>query len=76
MRPIVDGLKEQFDADIEFVYVNAGAGKGEALFDHLSLSGHPAFVVFSADHQETFRALGPVEEPVLRAAIEEQAPSS
>ena len=76
MRPIVDGLKEQFDADMEFVYLNAGAGEGEEIFDHLSLSGHPAYVVFSADQQETFRALGPVDETVLRAAITDQMPSS
>ena len=76
MRPIVDGLKEQFDADMEFVYLNAGVGEGEEIFDHLSLSGHPAYVVFSADQQETFRALGPVDETVLRAAITDQMPSS
>jgi hypothetical protein len=76
MRPIVNGLKEQFDADVEFVYINAGAGEGKEIFDHLSLGGHPAFVVFSTDQQETFRAFGPVGETELRAAIRAQMPQS
>ena len=76
MRPIVDGLKEQYEDDVEFVYLNAEAEDGKMTFEDLSLNGHPSYVVFSVDQRETFRALGPVDETMLREAILDQMPSS
>ena len=75
MRPIVDGLEQQFGEDVAFVYLNAREGEGEVIFDHLTLPGHPAVVLFSTDRHETFRALGPVEEVILREAILAQLPT-
>lgn len=76
MRPIVDGLKEQYQSDVEFVYVNAGEDEGREAFNSLALSGHPSYVMFSVDKQETYRGLGPLDESVLREAIVAQIPGS
>lgn len=70
MRPIVDGLREEFGDAIAFVYLNAAdSGEGQRAFQTLRLPGHPGFVVFSADGVEMDRAFGIVSADRLRAAL-------
>ncbi len=57
MTPIVNGLESSYNAQIEFVSLNAFV-EGEAIFASLALPGHPSFVLFDAAGQETFRAFG------------------
>lgn len=71
MRPIVDGLQEQYDGKVSFVYLNAFDGaEGEAAFRALSLLGHPSYVIFTADGVERFRKVGAVAESALVEALE------
>lgn len=69
MLPIVNGLEEQFSTEMHFVYLNANTD-GAGAFEALSLRGHPATVIFDAQGEEQFRALGVQEEAALRSAIE------
>ncbi|MBL8156688.1 MAG: hypothetical protein JNM70_21095 [Anaerolineae bacterium] len=71
MRPIVDGLQEQYGGRVSFVYLNAfDAGEGEAAFGALSLLGHPSYVIFTPEGVERFRKVGAVDESVLVEALE------
>lgn len=71
MRPIVDGLKSEFEASVAFVYLDAqDTGEGQAAFASLALPGHPSYVVFDAGGVERYRAFGVVEAAVLRRAIQ------
>lgn len=71
MRPIVDGLKSEYSDRVSFVYRNAADGaNGQAVFERLSLPGHPSYVIFSQDRKETYRGFGVVDEDLLREKIE------
>lgn len=71
MRPIVDGLQARYSDRMTFVYMNArDGGQGEAVFDALSLRGHPGYVIFDSTGKEVYRQLGQVDEQVLVTAID------
>jgi hypothetical protein len=71
MRPIVDGLQEQYGGAVSFVYLNAfDGGDGKAAFGALSLLGHPGYVIFTPEGVERFRSVGAVDEGVLSEALE------
>ncbi len=71
MRPIVDGLKSEFEARVVFVYLDAqDGGEWQAAFTSLALPGHPSYVVFDAAGSERYRSFGIVEAAVLRRAIQ------
>jgi len=71
MRPIVDGLQEEYNEQMAFVYLNASDdADGQASFQSLGLPGHPSYVVFSQE-DEVFRSFGIVEEGTLVDAIAE-----
>ena len=70
MTPIVDGLEADYGESVVFVRVNAGEGEGARLFRQLGLPGHPSYVIFSAEGQETFRTFGIVDSTSLHSAIE------
>lgn len=71
MRPIVDGLQEEFGGRVAFVYLNAAdGGNGQALYEQLALPGHPSYAIFTPDGKETYRGFGIVDEAVLRENIE------
>lgn len=57
MQPIVNRLEEQYTNRIHFVQLNATTDGAES-YDVLGLRGHPAYLIFSADGEEIFRALG------------------
>lgn len=74
MQPIVDGLEEQYGAEITFVYLNAADDDvGQSAFESLGLPGHPSYVIFSVDGTEQYRAFGLVDEAQLAQAIESLA---
>jgi len=69
MRPIVDGLQEEYEEQIAFVYLNAGDdADGQAIFQSLALPGHPSYIIFTQE-DEVFRSFGIVDEIALIDAI-------
>jgi len=71
MRPIVDGLKNEYGDRVAFVYLNAAdRAQGQAVFEKLALPGHPGSVVYTMDGRETYRGFGVVDESLLREKIE------
>lgn len=70
MRPIVNGLEEEYGAQVAFRDVNARDGEtGERLFGQLSLPGHPAILIYAPDGEQLYRGVGIVAEAALRAAL-------
>jgi hypothetical protein len=75
MQPIVDGLREQYGAQVDFRYHNAlDGGEGQRAFAETGIRGHPGVVVFDAQGRETFRRLGLVDPDELAAAVEAALP--
>lgn len=69
MQPIVNGFEEQYSNEMAFIYLNAQTD-GLAIYESLSLRGHPAYVIYLSDGTEVFRTLGYQEEALLQEAIE------
>jgi len=61
----------EYSDSVAFVRLNAEEGEGAQLFRQLGLPGHPSYVIFSTEGQETFRAFGIVDVARLQSAIEE-----
>jgi hypothetical protein len=71
MRPIVDGLRAEYEDRVTFVYLNAAdGGMGQAIFERLRLPGHPSYVIYRPGGGEVYRAFGVLAEEILRAEIE------
>ncbi len=71
MRPIVDGLQETYSNQMTFEYLDAeDNGVGQAIFEILSLPGHPSYVIFQPDGEELFRSFGIVDDAILIDEIE------
>ena len=67
----MDGLKRDYGEQVAFVYLNAADNAdGQAVFEQLSLPGHPSYVIFTPDGKETERGFGIVDEGLLREQIE------
>ena len=69
MQPIVNGLEDEYNDDIAFVYLNANTD-GAEVYEGLNLRGHPAYVIFLPDGTETFRTFGFQQEQILEQAIQ------
>lgn len=72
MQPIVNGLKENYGAEMAFVEVNAGDdGDGEAAFNQKNLPGHPAYLIVQPDGKELWRGFGEQNMDRLELAIQD-----
>lgn len=74
MTPIVNGLEEEFGAEISVVRLNAAEPKNVELQQGFGLRGHPAFVVLDGNGRPTETFIGPQSEETLRAALTAVAP--
>ena len=71
MRPIVDGLEEQYGVRVDFIRLDAlDGGQGEAAFATYGLRGHPSIVVVAPDGQVSAVKLGIVPREELAQALE------
>jgi hypothetical protein len=62
MQPIVNGIQEDYGEQVSFVSVNVkDGGDGAALFQSLSLPGHPSIVIYMPDGEEVYRRFGIVD---------------
>jgi hypothetical protein len=71
MQPIVNGIQEEYTAQVKFVLLNAtDGGDGETIFQSLGLPGHPSIVIFAPDGEEVYRQFGIIDEFTLIDAID------
>ena len=47
MAPIVDGLESVYQAEVEFIRLNAAVGDGLDTFQYYGLPGHPSYLLLS-----------------------------
>ncbi|HID50544.1 MAG TPA: hypothetical protein EYP41_00705 [Anaerolineae bacterium] len=69
MTPIVNGLEEEFDAEITVVRLNAAEPENVELQQGFGLRGHPAFAILDENGRTTETFFGPQSEETLRAAL-------
>jgi len=72
MQPIVNGLQEDYQDQVTFVSLNAkDSADGEALFQKLSLPGHPSIVIYTTNGEEVFRQFGIKDDFSLNDKLDE-----
>lgn len=76
MEPVVNGLSEKYQDEVEFRRIDANSPTGKAAFQAYSLRGHPGFVLLSPDGTALWTSIGeqPAEtlEEQIRLALNEQ----
>ncbi len=75
MAPVVNGLEEKYQEQIEFRRIDASSPTGKAAYQVYALRGHPAFVLLSPDGMTLWTSIGEqpaenLEEQILMALYE------
>jgi hypothetical protein len=69
MTPIVHGLKQEYEAQVDFQLFDASQGEGAAFFEFYGLLGHPSYILLDPDGVEQWRGIGPFERDQLAEQI-------
>ena len=75
MRPIVNGLEEDYGDQIAFQRLNV-AQEGQDLFRRYNLRGHPAYVIVNTEGEVLWRFVGQVPRQTLEEGIRQALASS
>ncbi len=71
MQPIVDGLRQEFGTQVEFLSFNALDGaQGEAIFAQLGMPGHPGIALYTRRQEQAYWAVGVANESDLRLQLD------
>jgi hypothetical protein len=58
MEPVVNGLEEEFENQVEFRRIDANSTDGQEIFRSFSLRGHPSYVILNPDADVLWLGLG------------------
>ncbi|PKQ29302.1 MAG: thiol reductase thioredoxin [Actinobacteria bacterium HGW-Actinobacteria-10] len=71
MKPVVDGLKKQYEGKVEFRLINTDTEQNaQALAQKYRVTAVPTFVFLNKDGTEAGRRLGEVSESDMRAQLD------
>ena len=69
MRPVVDGLEERYQYQVEFRRIDANSPSGKSAFQAYALRGHPGFVLLSTDGRTLWSGVGELPADKLEEQI-------
>lgn len=58
MEPVVDGLEEKHQNQIEFRRIDALSPEGKSAYQAYNLLGHPAFIILNQQGELLWKGLG------------------
>ena len=61
MEPVVNGLTDEYEAQVEFRRIDANTADGKKLFRSFNLRGHPSYVILNPGGELIWAGLG--EQP-------------
>ena len=72
MQPVVNGLNENYEDQIEFRELDANTPDGQQAFRAYALPGHPGFVLLNPEGEVLWRGFGEqsqesIEEQIIAA---------
>ena len=70
MKPIVNGLEEEYGRDFNIVRIDIDTSRGKKLAREHSFIGQPTFLFFDASGEEVRRLMGPQDPEVLAREVE------
>ncbi len=71
MAPIVDGLEQQYAAQLVIKRINANTGDGPTIMRDYKLLGHPTVLIFNEQGQEVTRLLGPQKRETIEITLQQ-----
>ena len=69
MEPVVNGLEEKYQGQIEFRRIDANTPMGKDAYQAYILRGHPAFLVLNPDGEVLWSGLGEQAQEILDEQI-------
>ena len=69
MMPIVDGLEEDYQEEIKFIWLNAAEDPGRKTFRYYNLRGHPSFLLLNPAGDVLWSGIGEIPENVINEEI-------
>lgn len=69
MKPIVDGLEEEYKNDLVVIRVNVQDPAGKELGKRYNFRFTPTFIFFDREGKEAWRSIGNLEEAQLRESL-------
>jgi len=70
MKPIVDGLEEEYGGDVDFVRIDIDTDWGKQTAREHAFIGQPTFIFFDSSGEETRRLQGPHTRETLELELE------
>lgn len=71
MKPVVDGLKQQYEGRVEFRLINTDTDKNaQALSQKYGITAVPTFVFLNKDGTEAGRRLGETSKNDMQALLD------
>lgn len=58
MQPIVDGLKNEYNTEIEFRNIDANSATGNPIYKSFQLRGHPSYILLNPAGEVMWTGLG------------------
>jgi hypothetical protein len=65
MEPVVGGLEDVYDAQVEFRRIDANSRDGNDIFQAYRLRGHPSFVLINPSGDVLWSGLGEQSKQLL-----------
>jgi len=69
MEPVVNGLEEEFGAQVEFLRIDANSTDGQEVFRSFNLRGHPSYVMLNPEADVLWLGLGEQPQGTLAEQI-------
>jgi len=74
MQPIVNGIENDYQEDIEFRRIDAESSEGFKIFDGFSLRMHPSYLLINPEGQILWQGLGERPGEEIREQLESFLP--
>ncbi len=69
MMPIVDGLEEDYQEEIKFIWLNAAVDTGRETFRYYNLRGHPSFLLLNPAGDVLWSGIGEISEGLIDSEL-------
>ena len=70
MLPVVDGLEDKYNDQVDVRRIEASGGQGLAVFQSYSLRGHPAYVLLLPSGEVVWTGMGELPIEVLDSQLQ------
>jgi hypothetical protein len=70
MEPVVNGLEEDYRAQIEFRALNAADPAGQRAFQAYALPGHPGYVLIDPGGEVLWKGFGELSGESIRSQLD------